>query len=147
MEKVFKQWFPNLRKDNDFKITSPCTRYYNCISWATQKRVWYWPPLGKELEEDEYWPKGIDDDTRIETFIKAMMTEGFTLCLNDNVESNVIKIALYVKDGHCTHAARQLPNGLWTSKLGYYHDIQHSTPQSLEGDMYGTVHCYMKRYK
>ncbi|MBQ0075482.1 MAG: hypothetical protein KBT34_14980, partial [Prevotella sp.] len=30
-------------------------------------------------------------------------------------------------------------------KLGYWHDIQHSSPQSLEGDMYGKVYCYMKK--
>lgn len=145
MEKVFKQWFPNLRNDSDFKITSPSTRDYNCISWAAQKGIWFWPPLGKELEDDEYWPEGIDDDTRIETFVKAMMTEGFTLCINDNLEKGCIKIALYSKRGQCTHASRQLSNGLWTSKLGYWHDIQHSTPHSLEGDMYGTVYCYMKK--
>lgn len=146
MEKVFKQWFPNLRKDSNFKITSPKTDGYNCISWASQKGpVWFWPPLGKELEEDEYWPDGIDDDTRIETFIKAMVTENFALCPDDKVEPNITKIALYSKNGCCTHASRQLQNGLWTSKLGYWHDIQHSTPHSLEGDMYGTVYCYMKK--
>ena len=57
----------------------------------------------------------------------------------------VYGIALYAKDGLCTHAARRLPNGLWTSKLGYYHDIQHSTPQSLEGYIYGKVYCYMNK--
>lgn len=145
MEKVFKQWFPNLQNDNAFKITSPNTEEYNCISWATQKHVWYWPPLGKELEEDEYWPNSIDDDTQIETFIKAMMTENFTMCSNGDIEEGYTKIALYAKKGCCTHAARQLPNGLWTSKLGYWHDIQHSSPQSLEGDMYGKVYCYMKK--
>lgn len=145
MEKVIKQWFPYLRNDNNFKVTSPCTDGYNCISWAAQKQVWYWPPLGKELEEDEYWPEGIEDDTRIETFIKAMETENFSICTNDNVEPNITKIALYAKNGQCTHAARQLSNGLWTSKLGYYHDIQHSTPQSLEGELYGKVYCYMNK--
>lgn len=145
MEKTYKQWFPNLRKDNEFKITSPCTDDYNCISWAAQKSVWYWPPLGKDPDEGEYWPNGIDDDARIETFIKAMMTEGFTLCPDDSATPNAISIALYAKDGLCTHAARRLPNGLWTSKLGYYHDIQHSTPHSLEGDIYGAVYCYMNK--
>lgn len=142
----FKSWFPNLKYDKDFKITSPNTRDYNCISWALGRlNVWYWPPLGKEQEEDEYWPEDVSDDTKIETFIKAMKTEGFALCSSEELESSVTKIALYSKDGYCTHAARQLPNGLWTSKLGFWHDIQHSSPLSLEGDMYGSVYCFMKK--
>lgn len=139
-------WFPNMKHDKNFEITSPNTRGYNCISWACGKvDVWYWPPLGKDLEDDEYWPEDVNDDTKIETFIEAMKAEGFMLCSDGEVESSVTKIALYSKDGCCTHAARQLSNGLWTSKLGFWNDIQHSSPQSLEGDMYGKVYCYMKK--
>jgi hypothetical protein len=45
----------------------------------------------------------------------------------------------------CTHAARQLSNGCWTSKLGKLNDIQHGTPESIEGTEYGIVYCFMKR--
>ena len=44
-----------------------------------------------------------------------------------------------------THAARQLSSGFWTSKLGEAYDIQHGTPQSIEGGIYGCVYCYMKK--
>lgn len=146
MKRQFISWFPYLKDDGVFKITSPNTDNYNCISWASGRlNVWYWPPLGKKQEEDEYWPSGIADDTRIETFIEAMKTEGFELCSSGEQEPLFTKIALYEKEGQCTHAARQLLNGLWTSKLGFWHDIQHSSPQSLEGDMYGKVYCYMKK--
>ncbi len=43
------------------------------------------------------------------------------------------KIAIYVDtDGVPTHAARQLPDGSWTSKLGDWEDIQHQTLEALE---------------
>ena len=44
-----------------------------------------------------------------------------------------------------THAARQLPDGWWTSKLGPDEDILHRTPQGLAGDLYGHVRMVMKR--
>lgn len=44
-----------------------------------------------------------------------------------------------------THAARQLPNGLWTSKLGQLEDITHATPQVIAGSDYGEVMQFMKR--
>lgn len=47
--------------------------------------------------------------------------------------------------GDWTHAARQLPDGSWTSKLGPDEDILHRTPQALVGDLYGQVQAIMKR--
>jgi hypothetical protein len=46
--------------------------------------------------------------------------------------------------GSPTHAARQLDNGRWTSKLGELEDIEHSL-RDLEGAAYGTVVQVMKR--
>ncbi len=42
------------------------------------------------------------------------------------------------------HAARQLANGRWTSKLGRAEDIEHQL-HDLEGEVYGTVALLMKR--
>jgi hypothetical protein len=42
------------------------------------------------------------------------------------------------------HAARQLPSGRWTSKIGVLEDIEHSL-RDLEGDEYGTATVLMKR--
>ena len=47
--------------------------------------------------------------------------------------------------GEWTHAARQLADGWWTSKLGPAEDIRHRTPQALAGDQYGQVVAFMKR--
>jgi hypothetical protein len=47
-------------------------------------------------------------------------------------------------DGELTRAARQLPNGKWTSKLGRWQDIEHEL-DGLVGAMYGTVRQILKR--
>lgn len=137
---------PSLLNDQLYKITSPITRNYNCVAWALGRDdVWYWPPLGKEPEPDEYWPKGISDDENILTFVSAMEHEGFILCDDIEYEEDYTRIALFAQNGLCSHACRQISNNLWTSKMGPLNDIQHSSPQTLEGDFYGKVHCYMKR--
>ena len=61
------------------------------------------------------------------------------------LESGFIKIALYERNGHWKHAARQLPNGKWTSKLGPDEDIEHDDPECLCGQNYGTIHCIMRK--
>lgn len=139
---------PSLLNDQLYKTTSPSTRDYNCVAWALGRNdVWYWPPLGKEQEPDEYWPKGVPDDEKIQTFINVMKLEGFTLCEDTEYDEDYTKIALFSQDGLCSHACRQISSNLWTSKMGPLNDIQHSSPQTLEGDFYGKVHCYMKRRK
>jgi hypothetical protein len=47
-------------------------------------------------------------------------------------------------DGEPTHAAQQLSNGKWTSKLGRWQDIEHEL-DGLVGEMYGTVKQILKR--
>jgi len=54
------------------------------------------------------------------------------------------KVAIYALDGEPTHAARQLSDGTWTSKLGKDIDITH-TLRALEGSTYGQVAAYLKR--
>ena len=54
------------------------------------------------------------------------------------------KIAIYQSGGLPTHAARQLPDGQWTSKLGRNIDISHTLP-GLEGPEYGQVAVFMRR--
>lgn len=49
-------------------------------------------------------------------------------------------------DGVNVHAARQLNSGLWTSKLGESNDIQHSTPYTIQGRLYGKVACILRRH-
>ena len=49
--------------------------------------------------------------------------------------------------GDCTHAARQLTDGMWTSKLGPSFDICHSSPYTIQGRLYGMVVCILRRVR
>ena len=123
------------------RITSPTTPEYNCIAWAAGEHdVWWWPdPMGQA-----FWPTGIPRVVRIDAFVMAYGVKGFVPCDNPGLEEHIEKIALYALNGAPTHAARQLPNGLWTSKLGPQEDIEHLL-EGLEGPAYGRVVMYLKR--
>jgi hypothetical protein len=71
--------------------------------------------------------------------VAAFATLGYEPCEGEAVEPGWERIALYgTADGVLTHAARQLLNGRWTSKLGCWEDIEHGL-HDLEGEAYGTV--------
>lgn len=143
IELIF-EWFPNLKHDKKFKITSPYNENYNCISWALgDSSIWTWPNHPDERDEFMMWENKLGYSEDIKTFIEYYEMRGYMLC--DEKEQAEGTIALYAVGHECKHAARRLANGLWTSKLGPWNDIQHSSPQSLEGDMYGKVYCYMKK--
>jgi hypothetical protein len=70
---------------------------------------------------------------------------GYVPCDDDRLESGFEKVALYGSSSYYTHAARQLPDGRWTSKLGRSEDIEHETPNDVAGGVYGEVVRMMKR--
>ena len=81
----------------------------------------------------------------IESFIRLFESLGYATCEDDVVEDGFEKIALYAGgDGMPTHAARQLPTGQWTSKLGFLEDIEHAL-HDLEGTTYGSVVQVLRR--
>ena len=80
--------------------------------------------------------------------LELFRSYGYELCENGILESGFEKIVIYARDNKPRHAARQLPTGLWTSKLGRYQDIEHATPEELEGDSngeYGRIVAFMRR--
>jgi hypothetical protein len=60
-------------------------------------------------------------------------------------EDDVEKIAIDTDGAKPTHAARQLADGTWTSKLGQAEDICHQTLDALAGGLYGNVAQIMSR--
>jgi hypothetical protein len=67
------------------------------------------------------------------------------VCGQADLEPGFEKIAPFADaDGLPTHAARQLPGGRWTSKLGELEDIEHDL-NDVAGTAYGTVVQIMKR--
>lgn len=136
-----EQYFPNLRHTS-YRSTSPASPKCNCIAWvARDESLWWWP----DAMGQGFWPPGV---TRVETlraFQEAFGTLGFSPCDNANVEPGFEKVAVYAKESVPARAARQLPNGNWTSKLGPLEDIEHKTPDAVEGDAYGKVVLVLRR--
>lgn len=150
IRKVFCGLFRGLASDNHFKITSKQDSSYNCIAWAyNMNDKWMWPNTGEYpfLDGVHYWPNDSVMEPSVKNFIEAFRLKGYECCDNGNFEQGFQKIALYAKQGsdECTHAARQLRNGYWTSKMGSGEDIQHGTAFTIEGGPYGEVRCFMKR--
>ena len=87
------------------------------------------------------WPVGVPREENVGAFILAFGTLGYSPCETGELEVGHEKVALYALDGRPTHAARQLPDGKWTSKLGPGPVITHTTPRGVEGPVYGTVFC------
>ncbi len=93
----------------------------------------------------QYCPPGVVREETIDTFRDAFLSLSFVVCNCSNHESGTVKIALFADEmGNPKHAARQLPNGRWTSKIGNLDDIEHEL-HDLEGSDYGSVVLVMKR--
>ncbi len=132
--------FPSLHAAN-YQITSPPTQVYNCIAWAAgDVNRWWWP----DLLNQRYWPVGATRTETVAAFQEAFRLLGFDVCQDEQLEPGVEKIALFVDNACPQHAARQLPNGRWTSKIGELEDIEHAL-RDLEGTEYGTVTVIMAR--
>lgn len=128
--------FPGLA-NTQFEVTSPVDEDYNCIAWAAgEQDFWWWP--------GRFWPKDVPPaETRL-AFIKAFATKGYEECDGPELEAGYEKICLYEKLGRPKHAARQLQNGIWTSKLGMENDISHEL-EGLSGKQYGKPVLFMRR--
>ena len=123
--------------------TSPVTTDYNCIAWAYGRNdKWYWPDaLGAK-----FWPATVPRVDNVDAFIQLFQGIGYEVCEDDALEEGYEKIAIYTKNGEPKHAARQLPSGRWTSKLGKEFDVEHSI-FSLNGGFYGDATVFMRREK
>jgi hypothetical protein len=133
--------FPALRPEN-YRITSPPTNRYNCIAWAAGDTGKWWWPVGHSRF---FWPHGVPREETVTAFEAAFATLGYAPCDDAEAESGFERIALFCDTaGIPTHAARQLSNGRWTSKLGELDDIEHDL-RHLEGEVYGLVVRLMKR--
>lgn len=135
--------FPKLSSDINFKIKSPFDQKYNCIAYACNKNDRFWWP--QDNIDGVEWPYGLPLNTSIGNFIKLFEKHEYVVCDTHELENDFQKIALYELKGECKHAALQIFNGLWKSKMGMLEDIEHSDPFSIEGPSYGIAKVFMKR--
>lgn len=131
--------FPNLTSEG-YRRTSLPTFDYNCLAWAAgdDTRRWDTDNLCS------FWPKGTRRAWNCQNLVKIFEAQGYQRCADGNHEIGFEKVAIYVKDGSPTHAARQLADGKWTSKLGDLDDITH-TLAGLIGNRYGEPKIYLRR--
>jgi hypothetical protein len=128
---------------------SPRDWKYNCIAWAMGKKDKPWWPA---TFGGYHWPKSLPrqkvGEETLANFIRAFKRLRYNICLTKDysLEKGFEKIVIYVKGNqNPTHAARLLPSGLSTSKIGDEEDIEHVSPADLEGSQYGSVAVVMKR--
>jgi len=129
-----------------FVETSPATPCYNCLAWAAGEDNRWWEPDVLGLY---YWPPGAPREISLSAFVAAFVSIGYVECEGDELEEGFQKIAIYAHpNGTPTHAARQLSDGRWTSKLGEYIDIEHDTHADYPmGCNYGTVRIVVRRQR
>jgi len=140
LEGLSTLYFPHLEAYG-YRVTSNRTSRYNCIAWAAgDNKNWCWP----DREREVYCPTEPRKATR-SAFIKAFRTLGYEVCSSGRPEHGLEKIALFFDGDEPRHAARQLANGTWTSKLGPDEDIAHVDLEALEGPGYGRIGCFMRR--
>jgi hypothetical protein len=134
-----KKAFPK-HNGNNCRKTSDSDNKYNCIAWAYgENSKWFWP--AKRYE----WPENVTRENTIEAFMELFSSINYCLCDNQLFEPGYEKVAIYVLNGEPKHAARQLTTGKWTSKIGQNIDIEHDSPEVLDGPLYGSATIFMKR--
>ncbi len=104
--------FPNLAR-GEFQVVCPASDRYNCVAYAAGDTS---QPWSDELED--FWPLQVARDPTIRGLEKLFRWLEFKKCNGPRLEGAYQKVALYASKGLWTHAALQMPNGRWRSKLG-----------------------------
>lgn len=136
--------FPNLR-DGQWRTISPVDPAYNCIAFAAGRTDVYWWPDQYPDPDSNYWPAGITRAETLDAVVELFAHLGYSEAVDASLEAGYEKVAIYADGTVPTHAAGQLPDGRWKSKLGTEDDIEHDTLEALVGPCYGTVARIMKR--
>ena len=97
-----------------------------------------------------FWPRGVSREISLPAFLDVFLTLGYEECQDADLEAGYEKVALFAKlntSGNLepTHAAKQLPDGRWTSKLGPLEDIEHDEVEDVSGPSYGEPVQFMRR--
>jgi len=142
MVKWIDDLFPGLR-ETSYEVTGPADSVYNCIAWAAGATDSWWWPIGDPPQV--YWPAGVHREETVEAVQTLFASVGYALCADAELEPGYEKVAIFANAlGFPAHAARQLANGRWTSKLGQLERVEHAL-RDIEGVEYGSVSRVMRR--
>src|SRR5216684_5426535 len=129
LENTFQRLAPN-----SYELSSPKARRYNCIAWASKDITRKWDCFVFPLPPAYHWPKNAIFGDDLNAFVSVFIVQGYELCPDGLLEDGYEKVVLYVDNfGEWQHAARQLVDGRWTSKMGDAEDITHQSPDDLGG--------------
>ena len=131
--------FPSLRNEG-FTVVDPPSDRYNCIAYAAGDTSQWWDHTPRR-----YWPSYATRSERIESLQELFVGLGFRQCDDGSFEPGYQKVALYEDGGEYQHAAIQMRNGAWRSKMGPGPVIEHPSPESLSDGPYGNPTVYMRR--
>lgn len=144
MSERLERRFPNLRT-TPYEETSDATPDCNCVAWAAGDDARWWASWASAELPLAYWPGSVPPEDTLQAWVTLFASLGYVVTDDRAPERGVERIAIYADaDGRPQHVARQLPDGMWTSKLGKGVDISHQLP-GLEGDRYGTIVRIMRR--
>ena len=130
--------------DAQYEIRSPRDPQYNCVAFAVGDLTHFWYDA---KVKGYYWPPGAPSADSIDGWVKVFSLHGYTETTidDDGLELEFEKVAIYASAEGPEHVARQKSSGVWASKMGKGHDIDHPTLAALEGATMGTVVKIMKR--
>jgi hypothetical protein len=104
-------------------------------------------PWSPALTGGYYWPPDLPVGIPVVGVVAEVFRRvGYTATGNREHQLAVEKVAIYADEWReVRHAARQLADGLWVSKMGDLADIRHETLEPLEGPLFGQVVLIMER--
>ncbi|RVD54545.1 MULTISPECIES: hypothetical protein [unclassified Mesorhizobium] len=138
-----RAWFPNLNSE-PYDVTSKPNINYNCFAWAGGVDSIRWDPFDPKAWWPPYLPRWFISRSAITAVYQH---HGYQVCADGSYDPALEKVAVYFDPNDVPlHAARQIGENEWTSKLGPHDDLTHTLP-GLEGTEYGYVGMYMSRPK
>ena len=127
----------------------PPSDHYNCIAWAAGfSDIQLWPGVPELTAQNVEWPTDLPQDESLASIVAPFESLGYRECDGPDVEAGYEKVALFSdpEEDYPTHASRQLPDGWWSSKMGWDGvTIEHDGLRCIEGRRYGRVRLYMRR--
>jgi hypothetical protein len=132
--------FPRLLA-TPYSIKSDTDPRYNCVAFAVGDLGNFWYDI---KVNGYYWPPNAPSADSLDGWVKVFTDHGYRDTEDSSLEPEFEKIAIYETDNVPEHVARQKASGVWISKMGTGHDIEH-TIESLEGGIAGDLLKIMKR--
>lgn len=145
---------PQLRSEF-FEVRSGSTKGYNCVAYAAGDDTRWWEPIpapdryGQELG-GYYWPEdpAIPAWFSVSSIQQIFQKAGYESCTSSFRVLGAEKVAIYGTDStNATHVAKQRLDGIWISKMGPLADIEHGTPEMIEGGTIGHIQSLMIRHQ